>query len=164
MEKGYHQSLFDEKRKTGDYYYAYEVETMTDNSAIYLLRPTWKRGMDYLVVYKSKDGSIHGPKFEDVDADLAAKKKAEPKLFESLLESAAEVHRGNDPMETLAHFPAISGCSWVGMPVENVLKTMKWLFIDEDIKFWGHEGRDKWKWKESSRRSADESITRLSSS
>ncbi|MDG6918979.1 MAG: hypothetical protein JRN62_06035 [Nitrososphaerota archaeon] len=138
--------FFNEKRKTGDYHYAYEVERMADGSAIFLLRPTWKRGLDYLVVYKDGAGSLLGPRFEEVDVDLAAKAKAEPELFESLAQAATAVHRGEDPVRVLGGLPNVARHNWKGLPAENLLKIMKWLFIDEDIKYWAFEGRDKWKW------------------
>ena len=139
--------FFNEERRTGDYHYAYEVERMADGSAIFLLRPTWKRGLDYLVVYKDRGGALMGPRFEDVNSDLAAKKKAEPELYESLLNAASAVHMGEDPVGALGRYPKVLNYSWEGMPVENLLKIMKWLFIDEDIKYWAHEGRDMWNWK-----------------
>lgn len=137
--------FFGEERKTGDYHYAYEVETMLDGSAIYLLRPTWKRGMDYLVVYKASDGSFEGPRFEWVEQDLKSKKHGSPEAYGTLHRGMSEVHAGDDPDEVLVRYPQLSRTDWTGLPVENLLKIVKWLFIDEDIKYWGQGGRDTWK-------------------
>jgi hypothetical protein len=139
-------SLFlDEKKGTKNYYYAYEVEKMTDGSAIYLLRPTWKWGLDYYVVIKHSNGKVDGPKFEILEKDLQQKKRSHPKLYGSLHNALNDVHAGKDPMRVLASHAELTKFNSVGQPVENVLKIAKWLFIDEDIKYWAYKGRDKWK-------------------
>ena len=71
------------------------------------------------------------------------------KLFQSLVSCLTslylKVHAGCDPDEVLKSHDELSKLDSVGLPVENALKIAKWLFIDEDIKYWGHGGRDKWK-------------------
>lgn len=29
----------------------------------------------------------------------------------------------------------------VGLPVDHILKTIKWLFIEQDIRYWNYSGR-----------------------
>jgi hypothetical protein len=60
-------------------------------------------------------------------------------------ESLLEVHAGRDPKNVLKSSNELSKLNSVGLPVENVLKIAKWLFIDEAIKYWGHGGRNGWK-------------------
>lgn len=139
-------SLFlDEIKGTGDYYYAYRVEQISDGSAIFLVRPTFKRGLDYLLLLRDKQGSVIAPRFESLENDLNEKKLRLPRLYPNVHRALMEVHAGNDPDLVLARLKDdLSTISSVGMPIEKMLKIAKWLFIDEDVKYWGHRGRDKW--------------------
>lgn len=139
--------FFNEKSGTGIWHYAYEVERMADDSALYLTRATWKLGMDYVVVYKDATGAPTGPTFPELEADLALKKRNDPSLYDSLVFAAEEVQSGGDPDAAMHQYPELTHVRWVGIPVENLLKIMKWVFIDEDIKYWHQEGRQKWTWK-----------------
>lgn len=136
--------FFNEEKGTGLYYYAYRVEQMTDGSAIFLMRPTWKWGLDYFIILQKPDGSLEGPQFDELERELLEKKEAFPESYLMLNDSLLKVHAGFDADEVLktVKTPKLDS---VGLPVENILKIAKWLFIDEDIKYWGHGGRDKWK-------------------
>jgi hypothetical protein len=138
--------FLDETKGTGDYYYAYRVEQMTDGSAIYLVRPTFKRGLDYLLLLADSRGSVIAPKFDDLENDLREKKLRFPELYQRLHSALMQVHAGKDPDRVLAGLKDdLSAFSSGGMPIETLLKVAKWLFIDEDVKYWGQRGRDEWR-------------------
>lgn len=137
--------FLDETKGTGDCYYAYRVERISDGSAIHLVRPTFKRGLDYFLLLTDRQGSVVAPKFESLESDLREKKLRLPELYPTLHKALMEVHAGKDPDEVLAMVKnGLSAFSSMGMPIETLLKIAKWLFIDEDVKYWGHRGRDKW--------------------
>ncbi len=121
--------------------YRYEVETCKDGKKVYLLRPTWlNKGFDFqinLEGFKSK--SKEAPKHEDLHNDLAAKKKESPKDYKKLRELIDAVYECEEPDEAMKRYPNLAFRS--GLPVDTVLKILKWLFIEQDLTYWNNSGR-----------------------
>ncbi len=122
-------------------HYLYYVENLSDGNRIFLTRPAVKRqGFDFLIHvenYRFLNGRDN-PKHEDITADLRAKKEAEPALYISLKGLIDKVFLCNDPNDFLAE-TNISFSN--GLPVDVILKTCKWFFIEQDIRYWNYSGR-----------------------
>lgn len=121
--------------------YRYNVENCADGTKVYLRRPTWlNKGLDFqinLEGFKSK--SQEAPKHEHLTGDLAAKKKESPQDFKKLRELIDAVYDCEEPDEALKKYPKLGFKS--GLPVDTVLKILKWLFIEQDLTYWNNSGR-----------------------
>ncbi len=125
--------------------YRYYVETLQDGNRVYLQRPAnLHYGFDFLVCVEGANYSPEGkrcrnyPSHKDFENDLLEKKAKDPdmyvKLF-SLLKKVYECHDvGEQEMESV-YFD-------IGLPVDHIVKTIKWLFIEQDIRYWNYSGRN----------------------
>lgn len=127
-------------------HYRYYVERLADGSRIYLDRPAFlHNGFDFLVsventIYNpAKKRLKNSPAHEDIAQDLLMKRQANPVLYRSLYQALYSVFQCHDLPENIyqdLHFD-------VGLSAENILKVMKWLFIEQDIRYWNYAGRNK---------------------
>lgn len=125
--------------------YIYYVEQLEDGNRVYLQRPAYlHNGFDFLVCventnYAPMDHPIRNyPKHEDLRADLVLKKLSDPIMYNRLYDLLLMVYECHDvyPNEYAdIHFT-------VGLPVDHILKTIKWLFIEQDIRYWNYSGRE----------------------
>ena len=132
--------------------YIYYVETLEDGKRIYLLRPAASsknfdflyNGFDFLVCVENTNCSATGkgkrnfPKPKDFAVDLAKKKQENPAMYEKFHRLLERVYRCHDIVEKdidPIHFS-------FGFSPEYILKTIKWLFIEQDIRNWSYSGRD----------------------
>lgn len=124
--------------------YLYYVETLRSGQRVYLQRPAnLHNGFDFLVCVENtnyaKDGARRRnyPKHEDLGEDLIIKKERDPVMYSRLYELLKKVYECHDVTEeeiNSIHFD-------VGLPVDHILKTIKWLFIEQDIRYWNYSGR-----------------------
>jgi hypothetical protein len=123
--------------------YRYDVEVCKDGKTIYLLRPTWlNKGFDFqinLEGFPSK--SKEAPRHDDIINDLASKKKELPEDYRKLRELIDDVYECVEPDEAIKKHPNLTFRS--GLPVDTVLKILKWLFIEQDLTYWNNTGRRK---------------------
>lgn len=121
--------------------YRYYVETCEDGKRIYLLRPSWlNKGFDFqinLEGFRSK--SNEAPKHDDIIGDLAKKKKESPRNFRKLRGLIDFVYECEEPDEVLETHEIHSYSS--GLPVDSLLKILKWMFIEQDLTYWNNSGR-----------------------
>jgi hypothetical protein len=121
--------------------YRYDVETCKDGKRVYLLRPTWlNKGFDFqinLEGFKSK--SKEAPKHEDLLDDLARKKRESSQDYKKLRKLIDAVYECEEPDEALKRYSSVKFRS--GLPVDTVLKILKWLFIEQDLTYWNNSGR-----------------------
>lgn len=125
--------------------YIYYVETLRSGDRVYLQRPVnIYKGFDFLVCVENANYATHGkrrrssPKHEDLCADLQVKKKENREMYSrlyGLLRRVFECEDVPDADMDAIHFKA-------GLPVDHILKTIKWLFIEQDIRFWNYSGRN----------------------
>lgn len=123
--------------------YKYYVESLIDGNRIYLRRPAnLHNGFDFVVCVENINFNPKGrkrnyPKHEDIINDLIFKFKENPhtylKLY-SILESTylckkAIISINNNEFKS-------------GFPCELIIKVLKWLFIEQDIRYWNYSGRD----------------------
>lgn len=125
--------------------YIYYVETLANGDRVYLQRPAnLHNGFDFLVCVENTNYAGEGerrrnyPKHSDIEEDLKAKKaenKAMYKLLHSILKRVFECEDVSD--EELASLTFNTG-----LPVDHIVKATKWLFIEQDIRYWNYSGRN----------------------
>ena len=124
--------------------YIYYVETLKSGKRVYLQRPAFlHNGFDFLVCVENTNYAKEGfrkrnyPKHEDLAEDLILKRELNPAMYSrlyGLLKKVYECHDVTDVEMSSMHFD-------VGLPVDHILKTFKWLFIEQDIRYWNYAGR-----------------------
>lgn len=128
--------------------YYYFVETLKNGKHIYLKRPTaLNKGVDFEVRVEDthfrygKYGNIistgNRPSHDDIINDLRLKKNENPAEFmrlKYLLDKTYNCQPIKD--EEYTTFSFVSGHS-----VEIIFKSLKWLFIEQDITYWNRSGR-----------------------
>lgn len=124
--------------------YIYYVEQLKDGNEIYLRRPArFYNGFDFLVCISNYNFAPRGsrkrnfPKHEDIIRDLKQKKSSDPQAYKrlySLIQKTYNCQEIPDECEKI-NFS-------VGFSAEMLLKTLKWLFIEQDIRYWNYSGRD----------------------
>ena len=124
--------------------YIYYVETLADGNRVYLQRPAnLHNGFDFLVCVENINYAVAGkrrrnyPKHQDFGEDLEAKKLKNPEMYKKLYKLLEKVYLCHDitdeDIQTL-HFTS-------GYSPEHILKAIKWLFIEQDIRYWNYSGR-----------------------
>ena len=122
--------------------YIYYVEELNDGSRIYLTRPAWlKKGFDFLIHVENQVfmNGQDNPKHDDIFEDLEKKKTENATLYKRLHEAMTRVYKCEDPSEVLKDLGDLKFQS--GFSVELILKTIKWFFIEQDIRDWNFSGR-----------------------
>lgn len=125
--------------------YTYYVETLSNGDRVYLRRPAnLHNGFDFLVCVENFNYAQEGrrmrnyPKHEDIQKDLEFKKEAnieEYRKLYNLLKTVFECHDVTDEMINEINFDD-------GLPVDHIVKTVKWLFIEQDVRYWNYSGRN----------------------
>lgn len=125
--------------------YIYYVEKLQDGSRVYLQRPAnLHNGFDFLVCVENANYAKTGerkrnyPKHNEFEEDLAKKKEENPEMFKKLyriLRKIFECHDVSDEEINEIKFNS-------GLPVDHVVKATKWLFIEQDIRYWNYSGRN----------------------
>lgn len=124
--------------------YIYYVETLANGDRVYLQRPAnLHNGFDFLVCVENhnyaaaNERTRNYPKHTDIGDDLELKKEADPEMYNRLyeiLEAVFNCHDVNEESYQNMNFG-------VGLPVDHIVKTIKWLFIEQDIRYWNYSGR-----------------------
>lgn len=125
--------------------YTYYVETLSNGSRIYLRRPANLHfGFDFLVCVENYNFAASGmrqrnfPKHEDIIEDLQIKRNENQQMYADLFELIYRVYNCEDVMDNeieRIHFND-------GLPADLLIKTIKWFFIEQDIRYWNYSGRD----------------------
>lgn len=124
--------------------YKYYVETLKNGDRIYLQRPAnLHNGFDFLVCVENANYAEEGrkrrnyPKHDDIKNDLNLKKAENPEMYSKLYDILKKVFECNDVLDEeidTIHFES-------GLPVDHIVKATKWLFIEQDIRYWNYSGR-----------------------
>jgi hypothetical protein len=131
--------------------YRYNVETCYDGSRIYLLRPTpLNKGFDFQVnlenfrtsIRKPRKNTLEMPSHGDVEHDLQLKVEKYPDLKTDLFAAVSVIYKCKEVEDVLEKLPSLSKIR-VGLPIDSILRIVKWLFIEQDLTYWGWTGRDK---------------------
>lgn len=123
--------------------YFYYVETLQNGNRIYLKRPArLNKGFDFEVNVENSNFGIKRrttmPSHTSIHNDLFAKKSEDPAEFKKLhliIERIYNCEDVDDIELTELDFKT-------GHPAELILKSIKWLFIEQDITYWNWSGRD----------------------
>jgi len=125
--------------------YSYYVETLSDGNRIFLKRPAnLYNGFDFLVCVENYDFASSGkrkrnyPKHEDIIKDLREKKASDSQMYKKFYAVLEKVYNCQDVEDS--EYKNIRFAQ--GFPTDMVLKTLKWLFIEQDIRYWNYSGRD----------------------
>jgi hypothetical protein len=81
------------------------------------------------------------PSHEDVVHDLLRKVRKHPKLSETLYKAVSEIYDCVEPAEVLERHGALREIR-EGLPLDGLLRIVKWLFIEQDLTYWLHTGRN----------------------
>ena len=151
----YHKQLImlflEEKHGTSQEwnYYDYYVETGKNGKRVYLNRPAYKdKGMDFEVRVEDyqfrygKYGNIissgNRPSHSEIWEDVHAKVVENPADGQKLKALITQVYNCEEPNEDV-----ISSCRFTtGLPLDLLLYTIKWLFIEQDMTYWNQSGRE----------------------
>lgn len=124
--------------------YIYYVEQLKNGDRIYLQRPAnLHNGFDFLVCVENTNYAKPGerkrnyPKHDDFSEDLQAKKEENPKMYSKLYNLLLKVYECNDVSDGELEEIKFN----VGLPVDHIVKAIKWLFIEQDIRYWNYSGR-----------------------
>lgn len=125
--------------------YIYYVETLSNGDRVYLQRPAnLHNGFDFLVCVENTNYAMEGkrkrnyPKHEDIAKDLVLKKEEnlqEYKKLYLLIKKVFECQEVSEQEIMQLHFST-------GFSAEHIVKTLKWLFIEQDIRYWNYSGRN----------------------
>lgn len=123
--------------------YTYYVETLSDGKRIYLRRPAnLHNGFDFVVGVENINFNLDGrkrsyPKHDDIIIDLTEKKKENSKKYKQLYSVLEKVYKCESINDDEINLTFKTGFS-----AELIIKTLKWLFIEQDIRYWNYSGRD----------------------
>lgn len=123
--------------------YTYYVETLNDGNRIYLRRPAnLHNGFDFVVGIENINFNPNGrkrsyPKHDDIINDLIDKKNDDLEKYKQLYSVLEKIYKcdtiNDDEMKLTFR---------TGFSAELIIKTLKWLFIEQDIRYWNYSGRD----------------------
>lgn len=125
--------------------YIYYVETLSDGKRVYLQRPAnLHNGFDFLVCVENINYAKTGerrrnyPKHTDFGEDLRRKKVENREMYSKLFHVLQQVYECHDVSDS-----ELSGIKFTtGYPVDHIVKAIKWLFIEQDIRYWNYSGRN----------------------
>lgn len=124
--------------------YIYYVETLSDGNRIYLQRPAQlNKGFDFIIKveniqFREKGALKYAPSHNNIIDDLTNKKRENCNEYIKLFDYIEKVFNCNEIEEQwFEEFTFKTGKS-----VEIILKTIKWLFIEQDITYWNYSGRN----------------------
>lgn len=125
--------------------YIYYVENLKDGNRVYLKRPAnLHNGFDFLVCVENTNYAEQGkrwrnyPKHEDIGKDLQDKKKENKEEYSKLYYLLTKVFECHDIRDE-----EIADISFSrGLSVDHIVKVIKWLFIEQDIRYWNYSGRN----------------------
>ena len=130
-------------------YYDYYVETGKNGKRVYLHRPAYKnKGMDFEVRVEDyqfrygKNGNIissgNRPSHSEIWNDVHVKVDENHEDGQKLKALITQVYNCEDPDENI-----INSCRFTtGLPLDLLLYTIKWLFIEQDMTYWNQSGRE----------------------
>lgn len=125
--------------------YRYFVETLENNGRIYLERPgRLNKGCDFVIYVENKivwkNGNDRPPDHNFILGDLRQKKHDLPyDSWRILLAAIEKIYNCSSYEDSVAELGEID--FGTGHSVELIIKTLKWLFIEQDITYWSGEGR-----------------------
>ena len=128
--------------------YKYIVKEFSDGRKLYLLRPArFKYGFDFQIWMErwNKKKKDKMPSYEDIVQDLKLKKKENELYFKILLKVIDKVFICEED-DRISNFWKNRNISFSdGEDIEVLMQVIKWMFIEQDIRYWNFSGRSKLK-------------------
>ena len=130
-------------------YYNYYVETGRNGKRVYLRRPAYKnKGMDFEVrvedyqfrygKYGNKISSGNRPSHPEIWNDVHEKVVENLEDGQKLKALITSIYNCEEP-----DVEVINECHFTtGLPLDLLLYTIKWLFIEQDMTYWNQSGRE----------------------
>jgi hypothetical protein len=127
---------------------AYHVETMEDGRKICITKPGGKRSFgtikvnDFMVwIYDETRQDRWRISHDEIYDDVRAKMEANATLCETFIERLLEVCNGAEPNQMIGDRALAAFSDLPGFPAELILKTYKWIWVEEDCNYPTGEGR-----------------------
>ena len=125
--------------------YRYFVETLANGNRIYLERPgRLNKGCDFVIFIENhitfNNGNDKPPRYDFITQDLTIKKQNLTHVEWNLLLQAIQSIYNCEPYHTA--FAFCNNLPILGETYELVLKTLRWLFIEQDVTYWSGQGRN----------------------
>lgn len=125
--------------------YTYYVEELLDRNRIFLRRPAnLHNGFDFLVCVENANFSEPGkrrrnfPKHDELIIDLVTKKEEDINQFNHLFKMIEDIYLCKRDYRAL-DFKAFTFKQ--GLSADLIALSFKWLFIEQDIRYWNYSGR-----------------------
>ncbi|MBI2096763.1 MAG: DNA adenine methylase [Candidatus Sungbacteria bacterium] len=122
--------------------YKYVVEDSRSGNRVYITRPAFnKLGFDFLIHVENCTFSNgkDNPKHEDLANDIKNKVLQHKKMSKDILKELEKVYECSEP-DAMVDYKRYDNLP--GLPMDLVLKTAKWFFIEQDIRYWNYSGRN----------------------
>ena len=125
--------------------YRYFVETLSNGNRIYLERPgRLNKGCDFVIYLENHllyyNGNDKPPPHNFILDDLRIKRNTLSQGEWTLLIQSIEFIYSCQTFQAAYNFCNI--LPNIGESYEIILKSLRWLFIEQDITYWSGEGRD----------------------
>ncbi|MFM9402733.1 hypothetical protein ACKLNQ_12440 [Myroides odoratimimus] len=116
--------------------------TMYNNDvhAVYLKRPAqFNNGFDFTIhisnINFNPKKRTNRPTHGNILDDLDQKNRENPALYLSLLGEITKIYNCQNY--------SLQGLTFqTGLPIDILLETIKWLFVEQDVTYWNYSGRE----------------------
>jgi hypothetical protein len=128
--------------------YKYIVERFSDGRKLYLIRPAqYKMGFDFQIWIENRNKSDANkmPSYNDIIQDLKSKEDENHHNLIILLKAIEKILICEDDDRILNWLKSKEVNFSIGEETEILLKIIKWMFIEQDIRYWNFSGRMKLK-------------------
>lgn len=121
------------------------VDELSTGHEVYLQHPgQLNNGFDYQVRVEGWDDSATvRPSHDEIYSDFAHKREhASDEAFEAICQAAFDIHAGKGADEVLTEYGDQFDFTEGRIP-EALLRPLPWLFIEQDVRYWHGDGRDR---------------------
>ncbi len=128
--------------------YKYIVEEFSDGRKLHLIRPAqYKMGFDFQIWMENwnKNNINKMPSYKDIIQDLKLKEVENQYNLNILLMSVNKIFICEDDDRIIDWLTAKNIVFSCGEDIKVLLKIIKWMFIEQDIRYWNFSGRSKLK-------------------
>lgn len=125
--------------------YRYFVEVLANGNRIYLERPgRLNKGCDFIIFIENhltfNNGNDKPPKHDFIVDDLKIKKQQlNPAQWTQLLQAIEAIYNCKSYKTAIA---LCNNLPNIDESYELILKTLRWLFIEQDVTYWSGKGRN----------------------
>lgn len=128
--------------------YKYIIEKFSDERKLYLIRPAqYKIGFDFQIWMENwnKTDTNKMPSYKDIIQDLKLKEVENQYNLNILLMGVNKIFICEDDDRIIDWLNAKNIIFSCGEDIKVLLKVIKWMFIEQDLRYWNFSGRLKLK-------------------